>query len=115
MSDGVAAGGLEVLLVDDEPDLRVALADALRQASHRVAVASDGAEADALLAARAFDVLLCDVRLPKMDGLTRFRRARQRSPSTDVILMTAYAEVADAVAALKEGAFDYLSKPFELD
>jgi DNA-binding NtrC family response regulator len=64
---------------------------------------------------KVFDVVICDVRLPKIDGLTLFRRIRQESPSTDVILMTAYAEVADAVAALKQGAFDYLTKPFDID
>jgi two-component system, NtrC family, response regulator AtoC len=109
------AGSLDVLLVDDEPDLRLVLADALRDAGHRVTMATDGAQALDLVRSRVFDIVLCDVRLPKVDGLTLFRRTRQESPATDVILMTAYAEVADAVAALKEGAYDYLTKPFELD
>ena len=59
--------------------------------------------------------MICDIRLPKLDGLTLFRRTRQESPDTTVILMTAFAAVQDAVAAVKEGAHDYLTKPFEID
>ena len=59
--------------------------------------------------------MLCDIRLPRIDGLTLFRRVRQESPGTDVILITAHAAVADAVAALKEGAYDYITKPFDID
>jgi DNA-binding NtrC family response regulator len=106
---------LEVLLIDDEPDLRLTLEEAIRGAGHRVITVSDGADGMAQLTAKVFDVLICDVRLPKVDGLTLMRRARHESPATEIILMTAFAEVADAVAALKEGAYDYLTKPFQLD
>jgi DNA-binding NtrC family response regulator len=106
---------LQVLLIDDEPDLRVALAEALSDAGHEVTEASDGAEGLAALDARPIDVVICDVRLPKMDGLTVLRHVRERRPAVDVILMTAFAEVSDAVAALKVGAYDYLTKPFEID
>ena len=75
----------------------------------------DGAEALELVTARAFDVMICDIRLPKLDGLTLFRQTRQESPDTTVILMTAFAAVQDAVAAVKEGAHDYLTKPFDID
>jgi two-component system response regulator AtoC len=107
--------GLDILLIDDEPDLRLVLEEALRDADHRVVTAGDGAEGLNHALSKVFDVVICDVRLPKMDGLTLFRRIRQESPTTDVILMTAYAEVSDAVAALKQGAFDYLTKPFDID
>jgi DNA-binding NtrC family response regulator len=107
--------GLDILLIDDEPDLRLVLEEALREAEHRVTVANDGAEGLSHVTSKVFDVVICDVRLPKIDGLTLFRRIRQDSPTTDVILMTAYAEVADAVTALKQGAFDYLTKPFDID
>jgi DNA-binding NtrC family response regulator len=110
-----AEEALEVLLIDDEPDLRVTLEESIRAAGHRVTSVSDGADGLGQLAAKVFDVLICDVRLPKVDGLTLMRRARQESPATEIILMTAYAEVADAVAALKEGAYDYLTKPFQID
>jgi DNA-binding NtrC family response regulator len=106
---------LDILLIDDEPDLRLALEEAVREAGHRVTVAGDGAEGMVQITSKVFDVIICDVRLPKTDGLTVLRRVRQESPASEVILMTAYAEVADAVAALKEGAYDYLTKPFEID
>src|SRR6478609_3854523 len=106
---------LDILLVDDEPDFRMLVGDALRDAGHRVSLASNGAEGLALISANVFDVMICDIRLPKVDGLTLFRRVRQESPGTDVILITAHAAVADAVAALKEGAYDYITKPFDVD
>jgi DNA-binding NtrC family response regulator len=106
---------LDILLIDDEPDLRLVLQEALRDADHTVVVAGDGLEGLNHVQSKVFDVVICDVRLPGMDGLTLFRRIRQESPTTEVILMTAYAEVADAVTALKQGAFDYLTKPFDVD
>jgi two-component system response regulator AtoC len=110
-----AAQGLSVLLVDDEPDMGLAAGDALRDAGHRVVVATNGAEALELVTTQPFDVMICDIRLPKLDGLTLFRRTRQESPDTAVILMTAFGAVQDAVAAVKEGAHDYLTKPFDIE
>jgi two-component system response regulator AtoC len=107
--------GLAILLVDDEPDVDLTTGEALRDAGHRVTVATNGAEALDLITSHVFDLMICDVRLPKMDGLTLFRRTRQESPDTMVILMTAYAAVADAVAAVKEGAHDYLTKPLDIE
>ncbi len=106
---------LDILLVDDEPDFRVLVGDALRDAGHRVSLAANGAEGLAQISSNVFDVMICDIRLPKVDGLTLFRRVRQESPGTDVILITAHAAVSDAVSALKEGAYDYLTKPFDVD
>ena len=106
---------LDILLVDDEPDFRMLVGDALRDAGHRVTLAANGAEGLTRISSNVFDVMLCDIRLPKVDGLTLFRRVRQESPGTDVILITAHAAVSDAVAALKEGAYDYITKPFDVD
>src|SRR4051812_10470677 len=106
---------LEILLVDDEPDIHLAVGEALRDAGHSVTTATNGADALELISTRVFDVMICDVRLPKLDGLTLFRRTRQESPDTAVILMTAYVAIQDAVAAVKEGAHDYLTKPFDID
>jgi DNA-binding NtrC family response regulator len=106
---------LEILIVDDDATMRLSVGYALTDAGHRVTEAGDGAEAMALLEQRVFDVAICDVRLPKVDGLTIFRHIRQRAPSTAVILMTAYASVPDAVAALREGAYDYVTKPFDAE
>jgi len=106
---------LDILLVDDEPDFRTVVGEALRDAGYRVSLAANGAEGLTQISSNVFDVMICDIRLPKVDGLTLFRRVRQESPGTDVILITAHAAVTDAVAALKEGAYDYLTKPFEVD
>jgi DNA-binding NtrC family response regulator len=106
---------LDILLIDDEPELRATLEEAVRAAGHRVTAVGDGAAGLGHVMSKVFDVVICDVRLPKVDGLTLMRRVRQESPASEVILMTAFAEVADAVAALKDGAYDYLTKPFEVD
>jgi DNA-binding NtrC family response regulator len=106
---------LNVLVVEDEPDLCSLIAETLVEEGHQVTCAHDGVEAMALVSATAYDVVLADVRLPRLDGLTLFRRLRAESPSTDMILMTGDAAVSDAVAALKEGAFDYLTKPIQMD
>ena len=106
---------LEILIVDDDPATRMSVAYALSDAGHRVTEAADGAEADALIAEQVFDVAICDVRLPKIDGLTLFRKLRQQSPGTATILMTAYAAIPDAVATLREGAYDYVTKPFDAE
>ena len=106
---------LNILIVDDEPDLCDLIAETLRDEGYEVTCAKDGAEAMAAAAQATFDVVLADMRLPKIDGLTLFRRLREESPDTDVIMMTGNAAVADAVAVLKEGAFDYLTKPVQLD
>jgi DNA-binding NtrC family response regulator len=111
LSDSV----LDILLVDDEPELRELLEEQLREAGHQVQTANDGAAGMDQLQRRVFDLVICDVRLPAIDGLTLFRRVRKDMPSTDVILMTAYADVSQAVSALKEGAYDYLTKPFDVD
>ncbi len=106
---------LSILLVDDEPTLRLALGDALRAAGHEVILAADGTHAMHAIGERQLDVVVTDIRLPGVDGLTLFREVRRRDPSTEVILITAYGAVADAVAALKEGAYDYMTKPFDTE
>ena len=106
---------LEILLIDDEPELRELLDEQLSEAGHNVRTAADGAAGAEHLDRQVFDVVICDVRLPRIDGLTLFRRIRKETPLTDVILMTAYSDVGQAVSALKEGAYDYLTKPFDID
>ena len=106
---------LDILLVDDEPSIRLSVGDALRAAGHRVTLASDGAEGAAAVARERLDVVVTDIRMPKMDGLALFREIRREHPDVDVILATAYAEVRDAVEALKDGASDYITKPFEIE
>jgi DNA-binding NtrC family response regulator len=106
---------LGILLVDDEPDLYPAIAAVLRNAGHEVHTALDGAQALDVMSSRHVDVMLADIRLPGLDGLSLLRLARQRSPATNVILVTELAEVHEAMAAVREGAHDYLMKPLRGD
>jgi two-component system response regulator AtoC len=106
---------LRILLVDDEPDAYLAIGELLRDKGHEIVMANNGEDALALVKSSAFDIMVCDVRLPKLDGLALFRSARQESPDMAIILATAYGQVADAIAAVKEGASDYLTKPLDAD
>jgi DNA-binding NtrC family response regulator len=106
---------LEILLVDDEPSVRLPIGGALRAQGHHVTLAADGAEAMARLDSTVFDVVVSDVRLPKVDGFTILRRLRDESPGTDVLLITAYGTIDDAIVAMKEHAVDYVTKPFDVE
>jgi DNA-binding NtrC family response regulator len=106
---------LSILLVDDEPAIRLSVGDALREAGHHVKIASDGAEALAALTSQPFDLMITDIHLPKANGLELFRHVCANMPATDVILITAYGAIEDAVNALKHGAKDYLLKPFDIE
>jgi DNA-binding NtrC family response regulator len=104
---------LDILIVD-APDLRGVLEAKLTEAGHRVQTAADGSTGAEHIKKRLFDVAICDVNLPQMNGLSVFRLFRKEAPSTAVILMTACSSVTQAVSAIKEGAHDYLTKPFDL-
>jgi DNA-binding NtrC family response regulator len=106
---------LRILVVEDDPDVRAAVTDALRSAGHEVADVADGQQAIEHVSATSYDVVVTDVRLPRVDGLTLFRRTRETSPRTAVVLMTSFGNATDAVAAMKQGAHDYLTKPFDVD
>ena len=103
---------MKILLADDERTIAVTLGDALRGAGHAVTVVPDGEQALHALQLDTFDCVITDIRLPKADGLKVLRAAKETQPSSRVILITAYASVEDAVAAIKEGAEDYIQKPF---
>ena len=103
---------MKILLIEDEKILRVSLIKALRKAGYAVHPCSDGKKGAEALGKEVFDVVLTDLRLPGYDGIEILRRVKKRSPSTHVVLMTAYATVESAVEALKMGAHDYLTKPF---
>jgi DNA-binding NtrC family response regulator len=110
-----AARGEAILVADDEPGIRESLAEVLRDAGYRVATAADGDAALAALEQQDFAVVVTDLRMPGADGLAVLRRAREISPQTVVLVMTAHASVESAVAALRAGAADYLLKPVLFD
>jgi two-component system response regulator HydG len=102
-----------ILVVDDQRNMRATTAMLLRSESYTVQEAASGEEALQLLSDKSIDLLLTDLKMAPMDGLTLLRRAREASPNTQVIIMTAYGSVESAVAAMQAGAFDYLTKPFK--
>ena len=105
----------KVLIVDDEPGLRQSLGLLLTDAGYAVTAEQDGRRGLDRATAEPFDLVLCDVRMPEMDGLTFLRNYRQRGGSALVIVMSAYGGEDAAIAAMKEGAYDYLPKPFRPD
>jgi DNA-binding NtrC family response regulator len=103
-----------VLLVEDQTNVRRTMAMLLEQDGHRVEQAASAAHALALLAERAFDVVVTDVRMEgALDGTGLLQTIRAQRPETEVIMATAYGTIADAVAAIKSGAYDYLTKPID--
>jgi DNA-binding NtrC family response regulator len=106
---------LRILLVEDDPDVHQAVASALLDEGHEVIARTDGAAALESLSQERLDLVISDIRLPKADGVAVLRHARRVAPRTDVILMTSFGAVSEAVAALKEGACDYLTKPFDVE
>ncbi len=105
----------KILVVDDEDSVRALLCLVLRREGYEVVEASDGLMALEVAKREAPEVVIMDVRMPRLDGLAAFRTFRQEQVSAAVILMTAFAEVNSAVEAMKLGAFDYVIKPFNLD
>ena len=105
-----------ILVVDDEPNARNALAELLRGDGYRVETASDGLEALGKLRECEPDIVLTDLKMPRMDGLELLRQLRARPHGgVVVVVMTAFGAVDSAVSAMKEGAMDYLTKPIRLD
>lgn len=104
---------VRILIVDDEPHIRTSLACWFREEGYQVEVAGSGKEALQQMAREGADILLVDIKMPGMDGLELQRRAMELVPEATVVIMTAYASVETAVQALKEGAYDYIVKPFD--
>lgn len=104
-----------ILIVDDQDMMRDSLAQILVREGHEVIAAVDGASAVARLGAARFDLLITDLRMPKMSGLELMAEAKRLRPDMPVVLMTAFATVSNAVEAMKLGAYDYIQKPFNGD
>ena len=104
-----------ILIVDDDAGQRSLLRTFLERNGHRPLVADSGEAALKLLAAERVSLMISDVRMPGMDGLETLRRARQLNAKLPVLLVTAYADIRDAVGAMRDGAVNYLSKPIDLD
>lgn len=104
---------MRILVVEDDSALQSGLKIVLERAGHRATVLGDGLLADERLHQEAFDLVVLDLGLPRMDGLTVLRRLRQREPTLPVLILSARDRTEDRVHGLDAGADDYLDKPFE--
>jgi two-component system response regulator AtoC len=104
-----------VLIIDDEKNMRHMLKVLLGKAGYGVESAADGASALQLMEQSDFDFVLCDIKMPRMDGMKLLENAKEKFPEKTYIMMSAYGTVETALEAMKEGAYDYISKPFKED
>jgi two-component system, NtrC family, response regulator HydG len=104
-----------ILIVDDQKNMRTTLSIMLRSSGHDVAEAKDGSEALEALDDEAYDLVITDLRMGKLDGIAVLRHIREVSPLTEAIVMTAYGTIETAVEAMRLGAWDYIQKPFSED
>ena len=105
----------KILIVDDDPAARYGLKRALAALGCEIVEAEDGEAALAVVAQSNPDLLICDIQMPKMDGLTLVKRLTDEGDARPVIVITAYGSERVAVEAMKAGAYDYLSKPYDVD
>ncbi len=105
----------DILVCDDEKNLRELLCMAIESQGHRPMAAANGAQALKILEQMTWDLLITDLKLPDISGLELLRRAKLLAPERPALLITAFASAATAVVAMKEGAFDYLEKPFAME
>ncbi len=109
------ARNARLLIIDDEANMRDMLSRLLKRAGYRVDTAADGRQGLERLAAGHYDFVLCDLKMPNMDGMQFLKSAREQLSATTVIMMSAYGTIDTAVEAMKHGAYDYISKPFKID
>jgi DNA-binding NtrC family response regulator len=109
------AGNARILVVDDEHSVRWAFEKALQKAGYEVMLAENGIKGLSLFESFKPDITLVDIRMPEMDGLQVLKRIRELDPEAQVIIMTAYTDMETTITAMKLGAYDFLSKPFNID
>jgi len=104
-----------ILLIDDEKSIRNVLKDILQHEGYRIEEASDGEQGLQKMAAQPFDLVLCDIKMPKMDGLEVLQQIMQLQPDVPVIMISGHGTIETAVDAVKKGAFDFIAKPPDLN
>jgi two-component system response regulator PilR (NtrC family) len=119
-NDGMEMKGIgmfkdKILVADDEQSMREFLDILLKKEGYKVTLASNGEEVLKLAERDIFDLILMDIRMPKLDGIAVLKKVKALSPETVVIMITAYASADTAIRAMKEGAYDYITKPFKVD
>ena len=104
-----------ILHVDDEPSLRILVQDQLIAEGHAVDTAEDGDVAIAMLAKKTYDVILLDIRMPRVSGIEVLKHMREKKVKSRTIVLTAVDDLAVAIEAVKNGASDYLTKPYDIN
>lgn len=104
-----------LLVIDDEENMRHMLQTLLTRSGYEVDAASNGSEGLRKIETDRFDFILCDLKMPRMDGMEFLRQGKEHLSETTVIMMSAYGTVDTAIEAMKQGAYDYISKPFKVD
>ncbi|NMD04902.1 MAG: sigma-54-dependent Fis family transcriptional regulator, partial [Deltaproteobacteria bacterium] len=105
----------KILIVDDELNMRLVLTAMLKKEGYEIASAADGSEALSILKSGPIDAVITDLKMPNVDGMELLNHMNDKHPAIPVIIITAHGTVATAVKALKKGALDYITKPFDLD
>ena len=114
-TDQLSQSDFKILFVDDEREILNIVEQYLTGHGYSVTVTSNGAEALELARDKVFDIIFTDLKMPDIGGLDILRSVKERSPETEVIILTGYATVDSAVKALKLGSYDYLQKPIEFE
>ena len=104
-----------LLIIDDEANMRHMLSTLLHKSGYHADTASNGLEGLRLIDQNEYDFILCDLKMPKMDGMEFLKSIRDKTGTTTVIMMSAYGAIDTAISAMKLGAYDYISKPFKTD
>ena len=105
----------KILIIDDEKSIRKTLREILEYEKYQVEEAADGAEGLALIQKDKFDIILCDIKMPKMDGIEVLDKIMKLSVDTPVIMVSGHGNIETAVEAVKKGAFDFIAKPLDLN
>ena len=104
-----------LLIIDDEANMRHMLSTVLKKAGYQVETAADGVKGLEMIQQSQYDFILCDIKMPKMNGMEFLKLSRNRIGDATIIMMSAYGSIDTAIDAMKSGAYDYISKPFKTD
>src|SRR5690606_19337527 len=104
-----------ILIIDDERSIRNTLKELLEYEKFDVSEAEDGQEGIKKVESSKFDLVLCDIKMPKMDGLEVLEKIQEKFPELPVVMISGHANIETAVEAIKQGAFDFISKPLDLN
>jgi two-component system nitrogen regulation response regulator NtrX len=104
-----------ILVIDDEKSIRSSLQEVLEYENHTVSLATNGPEGLEMLEKDEYDVVLCDIKMPKMDGIEVLQKSAEISPDTPVIMISGHGNIDTAVEAIKKGAYDFIEKPLDLN